>query len=113
MDGYIDCACAWEEPVDAPRKNLNLFMRRHPAYLLVRAELRTSLGLVQKDSREITLIKRLSNHRELIPSESLYFVSGMMEVADTCINSLGDSPDFTSYLEQSLIEVNNVKHEDN
>ena len=36
----------------------------------------------------------------------------MMEVADTCINSLGDSPDFTSYLEQSLIEVNNVKHED-
>ena len=37
----------------------------------------------------------------------------MMEVAgDMCINSLGDSPDLTSYLEQSLIEVNNVKHED-
>ena len=92
---------------------MNLFMRRHPAYLLIKTELRTSLGLVQKDSKEITLIKRLSNHKELTPNESLYFVSGMMEVADTCINSLGDSPDFTSYLEQSLIEVNNVKHEDN
>ena len=93
---------------------MNLFMRRHPAYLLIKTELRTSLGLVQKDSKEITLIKRLSNHKELTPNESLYFVSGMMEVAgDMCINSLGDSLDFTSYLEQSLIEVNNVKHEDN